>query len=351
MNDDYLWDGCGKPDTEVRRLEQILGRFRHNRRYSPPNLGRDLAVVRWLTAHRLGAAVAAAFLIVGGVWVAFRSSPPAVSPRAPASARPAWDVARIEGTQKARLARFPASWKLAIGEWLETDSASRVRIQVDGIGAVEVEPNTRLRLIETTSVRHRLELLRGTIHATISAPPRQFFVETPSAVAVDLGCAYTLTVDDRGAGVVKVTSGWVGFELHGRESFVPTGAVCATRLGVGPGTPYFEDTPKAFRAALTTLDFDNLTPEKRAGALDLVITRARKRDAFTLWHLLSRVTEQERAQVYDRLAVLVSPPTGVTRDGVTRLDRKMLDDWWDQMGLGQSWWWRMWERPLPSQAK
>ena len=65
---------------------------------------------------------------------------------------------------------------------------------------------------------------RGTIHARIWAPPRFFFVNTPSAVAIDLGCEYTLQVDDAGAGLMRVTPGWVGFESDGRESFVPEGA-------------------------------------------------------------------------------------------------------------------------------
>ena len=34
--------------------------------------------------------------------------------------------------------------------------------------------------------------------ARIWAPPRLFYVNTPSAVAEDLGCAYTLEVDDLG---------------------------------------------------------------------------------------------------------------------------------------------------------
>src|SRR5437667_391508 len=32
MSDDrYLWDGSGPPDPEVERLEDLLGRFRHDR--------------------------------------------------------------------------------------------------------------------------------------------------------------------------------------------------------------------------------------------------------------------------------------------------------------------------------
>ena len=28
---DYLWDGSGKADPEIQRLEVLLGRFRHDR--------------------------------------------------------------------------------------------------------------------------------------------------------------------------------------------------------------------------------------------------------------------------------------------------------------------------------
>ena len=37
---------------------------------------------------------------------------------------------------------------------------------------------------------------------------------------------------------ISVTTGWVGFEWRGRESFIPAGAVCLTRKSLGPGTPY-----------------------------------------------------------------------------------------------------------------
>jgi hypothetical protein len=51
---------------------------------------------------------------------------------------------------------------------------------------------------------HRLALDHGAIEARIWAPPRLFFVETPSARAVDLGCVYTLEVDRAGAGRLSV---------------------------------------------------------------------------------------------------------------------------------------------------
>jgi hypothetical protein len=65
---------------------------------------------------------------------------------------------------------------------------------------------------------------------------------------------------------------------------------------------------------------------------------------MTLWHLLSRVPAEDRGLVFDALATLVAPPSGVTRDGIRRGDRAMRDRWWDALDLGTSSWWRMWER-------
>ena len=114
-------------------------------------------------------------------------------------------------------------------------------------------------------------------------------VDTPSATTVDLGCAYTLHVDDTGVGLVRTSLGWVGFKLNGRESFIPAGAACATRPKIGPGTPYFEDAAADFQRALARFDFEDSTPQQRAADLATVLGEARKRDALTLWHLLARV--------------------------------------------------------------
>jgi hypothetical protein len=233
-------------------------------------------------------------------------------------------VARLEGTPTVGANRIEGSGgRLGVGEWLVTDNQSRAKINVADIGQVDIGPNSRVRLVGTRSTEHRLALERGRLHATISAPPRLFIVETPSATAVDLGCSYTLEVDDAGRSLLHVTSGWVALEQKGRESIVPAGAICATQPGKGLGTPYFDDASASFRSALARLDFQN----GGAKALAVVLAEAREYDTLTLWHLLKRVKGAERGRVYDRLAALISPPRGVTREGVLKLDKRMLDLW------------------------
>jgi hypothetical protein len=227
---------------------------------------------------------------------------------------------------------------------LETDSQSRASLQEDDTGKIQVDPSTRLRLLSMGSGLKRIALDRGTIHTYIWARPGQFVVDTPSAVTVDLGCAYTLHVDDSGAGMVRTSLGWVGFKLNGHESFIPAGAACATRPKVGPGTPYFEDSSAEFRAALTRFDFEDSTPQQRTHDVTIVLGEARKGDALTLWHLLARVDEGQRVLVYDRLSQLVPPPATVTKEGIMRLDQRTLDLWWNELGFDDISVWRQWDR-------
>src|SRR5262249_55093216 len=101
---------------------------------------------------------------------------------------------------------------------------------------------------------------------------------------------------------------------------------CETRPGIGPGTPYFEDGPTAFREALKTVDFNN-DAASRSAALASLLSEARPRDTLTLWHLLARVDGDDRVRVYDRMAWLVPPPVTVTREAVLKLDEQALQSW------------------------
>jgi len=155
------------------------------------------------------------------------------------------------------------------------------------------------------------------------APPRLFFVETPSALAVDLGCAYELSVDENGNGKLEVTSGWVALEYGGIESLVPAGAVCTSRPGRGPGTPHFPDAAPGFKAALAEIDAGSAG----TAAIEAALAGARLRDTLSVWHLFARVEPRVRPAVYDRLSALVPAPEGVTREGVMQLDPTMLSLW------------------------
>lgn len=245
-----------------------------------------------------------------------------------------WEVQKVNGTVRIGSQDLAEKGQLPVGQWLETDGESCAQVKVANIGHVEIESNTRIRLVETKPTEHRLELERGKLSARIWAPPRLFFVDTPSAVAADIGCAYTLQVDDAGASLLRVTSGWVALELKDRESMVPAGAACETRPGVGPGTPYFEDSSAEFRESLKKVDFDS-DVGARGRALTKMLSQSRKRDTLTLWHLIPRLEGEDRGKVYDKMASFAPPPDGVTREGVLQLNGEMMELW--RVQLEETW--------------
>ena len=326
---DYLWDRSGPRDAEVERLEALLAPLRH--RGAPPTL--PVRATRRVSVLAALAAAAAVVLVTTVAWFSWGIM------------RGGWSVQTIAGIPSLDGQALEDDGLLRRGGRLVTDGISRARITVGRIGRVDVEPHTRVELVNAGGTDHRLSLERGTIHAQISAPPRFINVVTPSAVAVDLGCAYTLHVDDAGGGLLHVTHGWVALAHDGREAFIPQGAVGATRPGVGPGTPRYTDAPAGYAQALDVLDFAEASETTRAAALDFILTQARPRDALTLWHLLARGSDAERARVFDRLAALSPPPRSVTRDAILARDREALMTWWDAFAFdGTRWWQRLKKR-------
>ncbi len=362
-DDDYLWDKRGTPDPEVEKLERALGSLAHPERplvlpelpsaapELPPSAQapdrwsfRRAWLEHWRTTPRTPAlALAAAIVVVIAATIVWQRI----------ESRRGWEVASLEGAPRAGNRVLAPGERLTQGQLLTTDASSRARLKVGDIGVVEVEPHSRVRLIAAAKDDQRLAMEIGGMRAIIVAPPRRFQVKTPSALAVDLGCAYSLEVGPDGGSQLTVEIGWVSFESGGRESFVPAGARCITRPGFAPGTPCFTDAVADVKNGLAMFDFGVAAvpgaPEdsvaRRMTGLAMVLQGARKEDALTLWHLLARTHDDERAQVYDALAARVPPPTGVTREGILRGDATMLEHWWDALGFGDTATWRRWRRP------
>jgi hypothetical protein len=193
-----------------------------------------------------------------------------------------------------------------------------------------VLPRTRLRLVRATNREQRFVLERGTIHAVIAAPPRVFLIDTAAALATDLGCVYSLTVDAAGNGELSVTEGWVQLDGRTRTALVPAGAL--SRLGAdGPGPPIFMDASTELRSAVVSLS--DAVNGQRSSQLHNVITYARQKDALTLLQLLPILTPGERGQLFDRLAELVAPPAQVTRELISAGDQHAIDLWWTRLDL------------------
>ena len=345
---DYLWDRSGPPDPEIEQLERALAPLRGSDR---PRRTLEIAPAvaapvrprrRSLLAGGLALAGAAG---AGAAVVGWRvgSDKPA---RPPSTSAPGgWELIVSSGQVAIEGRPVAGPARLAVGQTLMTGEGARARLDVPGVGTVQIDPRTRLRLLGTGERAHRLQLSAGVLHATIFAPPGTFFIETPAGVAVDLGCVYTVEVGPSGDGLITVQSGWVGFQRGGRESFIPQGGSCAIRVRNGPGTPVFLDAAPVFRRALTTFDTDGAAVEQDR-ALRTLLSAARPRDALTLWHLLGRAPAGARPRVLARLRALVPAAATVPAERVLAGEREAAEQLWDRLGLGPIALWRHWRADL-----
>ncbi|HEY0024571.1 MAG TPA: hypothetical protein VGB24_16775 [Longimicrobium sp.] len=330
---DYLWDPGARPDPEIERLEKALAPLRYQPApFAAPSAERT-GRRRWFRpAAGLAAAAVLAAVVAGSV---------ARSLDAP------WTVRRMQGVVMAGgqpVSDTPGGDVLREQEWVETGSGGAARIKVGRIGRAELGPGSRARLVRAEGAEHRMAMDRGTLHARIWAPPRFFLVETPSALAIDLGCIYTLSLDENGAGVLRVESGEVELVEGSRRAVVLAGNEATLTPGAGPGLPYPVRAGPAFRRALRGYE-----AREDAEALQVLLAASDAGTTITLWHLLQRVAPAERRLVYARLVQLAPPPAGVTDSAALELDPRAMLRW--RRSLERSWttesvpvWKRTWRR-------
>ena len=312
--DDALFSGRGPLPDDLARLERALSTLP-----LPPEPDWDARPRRERRVPALAWAAAAALLVIAPAGLLF--------------GRDTWRVETLAGSPS--LGGVAFAGHVAMGGRVITDAHSRARLEVKGLGVIELGPGSVLKRVRGRGAERRLALDHGMLTAFIQAPPRQFVVETPAGVATDLGCTYTLSVAPDGHGRLAVTAGRVTFTSDGRESFVPAGAWCPL-FPSGDGVPRRDYASDAFLSAVATWDVAT-TPDS---ALSAVLATAEPSDAITLWHLLPRVHGEARARVADRIAALIEVPADVAHERVLALEPAALDAWWGAIGMGPADEWR-----------
>jgi len=313
--DEPLFGGRGPLPDDLARLERTLSALP-----LPPEPDWDAAPRRDRRAPALAWAAAAAVLLAAFAGVRLAGD--------------AWRVEPLAGSPS--LGGVAFAGRVALGGRVSTDAHSRARLDVKGLGVVELEPGSVLRRVRGRGSERKLALDHGMLRAFIQAPPRQFVVETPVGVATDLGCSYTLSLATDGHGRLAVTAGRVTFTRDGLDSFVPAGAWCPL-LPAGVGVPRRDYAGDAFLAAIAAYDS---AAAGDAAALARVLDAAEASDALTLWHLLPRVSGEARSRVAARIAELIEVPSDVARERVLALEPAALDAWWGAIGMGPAAEWR-----------
>lgn len=341
-HDDYLWTKAGR-DREIERLERLLAPYAHRPHGLPPAWRADRGSPGPRPARRARTTLAlAATLAVCALAVTLLLQHRLAWPDGEA-----WQV--LTTTGEVRWQDGPTPGRLAPGGEIVTGEQGRARLRVARIGELWLGADSRLRLEETRSGRHRVRLLQGRLRARVWAPPLHFGVRLPGAEALDLGCEFVVESDAAGNGALTVLSGWVLVDAGSGEVLVPRGATVPLRRGAGAGTPRDLGASAAFVAALQAIDARGGRVPPAGEQVRRLIAASRPQDAISLLTLLQRRPELAQGPLYDRLVQLLPDAPPVAREAIVRRTPAALDPWWDALPYPRAKrWWLQWPDALPA---
>jgi hypothetical protein len=290
VSDDYLWDRSGPVDPEVARLEQLLSPLRHDQPLDELGMRRRRRAP-WIV---LGVALAAAAALT--IYLAL---PGDETREAACRGGQGFAFVGVGGAVTCDDSRV-ASGVLPVGGQLDT-GAHEAEVTIADIGSAKLGKQTRVRLDRSDPQRHQLSLERGHMHAKVVAPPRLFAVATKHTDVIDLGCEYTIDIDERGAGKICVHTGVVELATKaGATVITPEGTCAAILAGQRPGLPHQRDARPEVIAEIRSYDAGEPAAfERLLGVVD-------RRDAITLVALAA--IDARRVAVLERLMELSPPP-------------------------------------------
>ncbi|HJY64865.1 MAG TPA: zf-HC2 domain-containing protein, partial [Ignavibacteria bacterium] len=240
-----------------------------------------------------------------------------------------WKVTNVKGSPMIDNVMMKYVDSISLGQYIITDDSSRAELVAASLGTVTIEPNSRVKFVKSTAGEHRIELVYGSIDANIIAKPRSFFVDAGKVTAVDMGCSYKISMDEKGDGLLYVKSGRVSLEMAGgRESLVPEGKFCVLKKDFGPGTPFRGDTSPQLKKALMDFDFG----ECGSQCVNVILKNATKTDAVTLINIIPRVNDEYKTIVYNKVSTYCAAPKNLPKDSIPKCDKiEKLNEWVDKV--------------------
>jgi len=240
---------------------------------------------------------------------------------------------------------------LPVDGTLETGANALTRLRAAGIGEVAIGQGSRVRLVETRTGRHRVQLEQGSLWARVWAPPGQFGVGVAGADVIDLGCEFLLKVDADGNGSLSVLSGWVQVDNLRREVLVPQGARVRINGDGAAGTPHANAASPAFVAALDAIDARDGDVDAHGEEVRRLLAASGRHDAISLLVLLRDYPRLAEGPMFERLVQLL-PTARVATRAAWRHDRvAVLNAWWDALPYPRvKRWWTQWPDALPSRG-
>jgi hypothetical protein len=232
-----------------------------------------------------------------------------------------WQLNGVQGQFKVN-GRILTGGELNNDDILETFSNSAV-IMIPEMGQVSLNPWNKIQKKSS----YNLLLSKGDLTAENKNAEESFTAQVFNSEikCAGTGVAYKLKINNDNTADLTVSNGRAIVTGNKLESVVTPGLICRISEK-GPEIPMSlnssEETKKAFELLSYYNDQD---------ALNKVLNQSGLAEGISLWHLLKRITGDNRGAVFNKLYSLYPPPKGVDQESILRLKEEALNRWFNQI--------------------
>ncbi|MGE5804193.1 MAG: anti-sigma factor family protein [Ignavibacteria bacterium] len=232
-----------------------------------------------------------------------------------------WQLSGVQGQYKVN-GKLLAGGELNNDDILETFSNS-VAIMIPEMGQVSLNPWSKIQ----KKGSYNFSLSKGDITAENKNAAESFIAQvfTSEIKCTGSGVTYKVKINNNNTAELNVSKGRAIVTGNKLESVVTPGFVCRIREK-GPEIPISLNSSEETKKAYELLSYYN-----DQDALNEVLNLSGLADGISLWHLLKRITGDNRGAVFNKLYSLYSPPKGVDQESILRLKEEALNKWFNQI--------------------
>jgi hypothetical protein len=220
-----------------------------------------------------------------------------------------------------------SSGNISQGESLNTDSKSRIMVDVPQMGKLQIDTNTTIVVEKAKDGDNRVLLKRGSFKIINSALMPEFTIHLSNSFVIDHGGVFSISADESDNIKIIIEFGFVEIGYKNQSYFVREGYVCEIKNNYPPGIPYRLNASDTLKNEVEKFNYENGGDD----SVQKIISAAHKEDMLTLLALIPNTSQLQRQILFQVLANHYPPPTGVTQMGIIKADSEMLYKWWEEI--------------------
>lgn len=233
-----------------------------------------------------------------------------------------WKVRGVNGTYLVNgIEDYTGFWNK--GEVITTKEKVSAIVNVPNTGKLEIKPNSTVILEQAKDGSNRINIKNGSVRISNSSIMPDLVISINEFTVYNRGGKINIDLLNR-KGKVFVEYGFAEVSFMGQNHFIGEGYICELNSKNSVGIPYRSDVDDSLKSFISQIEFQkesNINMQK-------IIEKARNKDMLTLLELILRVNHSQRGVLFQAIANHFPPPGGVTYDGIMRLDKQMLENWW-----------------------